>query len=465
MRMSTLNSHKSQTRPGTVEEIPLSFREPPFQDSVIHIANSDSSELYEVYTPNSSGSRSQWKNFAHYKSVCSSPSGTSVPFSTYYTSPDGFNHLGFGNASDPYCFYDGGWGVAGRLNSGLPAFVDETKQGEDIVPPPAKLDEWLGAAFNAMLPYIRPKTSLVNSILELKDIKSIPHTARNLKNFYQLVRAIPAFKSWWLKKTFRDLLRVLSDLKLQYNFNLAPLKSDIEAVWTALSRSEKRLNALMSRAGRPQRAHYMRHLVENENSATDWSSPSGLGWGGTGWSVDLGPLLGSYSTQRFVTYEPSVFHAELEYSYTYASYQSEHARMLGLFDDLGVNLNPAIIWNALPWSFVVDWVAGVSQWLSDQRLGWMDPSLNIRRGCWSIRRQRSILVHRKFWCYKNILGEIDSITTNALPIVTETAYRRHCIGLGDIVTGLKTSGLNSSELSLTAALVFSRRSRHRGHRK
>lgn len=465
--MSTQTTHKLEEKQGFVEEIAVSFKQPPFWvGQKVHIGHSDISLRYEVYTPNSSGQRSEWKDFAHYKCVTDLSNGASIPFATYYWS-NGFDHFGFGNSGEAYCFYQGEYGVAGKLNSGLPVFVDESRLGTDIIAGPAKLNDLLAAGYTAILPIVRPKTSLVNSIIELKDIKSVAHTARNLKSFAAQVKSLPGFNPKWLKKTFRDLLRVISDLYLQHKFNYLPLKSDIEDVWTSLSRSEKRLNALASRAGRIQTAHFSRSLIENEDVKPDtWSAWSSLGGDyHSGWTIDNGPVEGSFQHQRFVTYDPSEFHLEVEYFYTYSNYQTEHARLLGLLDDLGVNFNPVIIWNAIPWSFAVDWVINVSQWLnSTQRIGWMDPALCIRRGLWSIRRSRSVLVQRKFKVLANMAGEVDQQVTCVLPMVRESAYRRQTLSMMDVIAGIKTSGLNSNELSLTAALVFSRKSRRRGRR-
>ena len=125
-------------------------------------------------------------------------------------------------------------------------------------------------------------------------------------------------------------------------------------------------------------------------------------------------------------------------------------------DALGANLNPAIIWNAIPWSFVVDWVINVSQWLSTQRVGFMDPKINILRYLWSVKRVRSIIVQRKAFApdyidgpYKQVSGPVP------LPTVRESAYCR-VVGLPS-EHSILTSGLNANEFSLAAALVISRR--------
>lgn len=463
--MSTTENSRIIERPGTSEVIPITFEEDPFYtDLTVKLASSSFYELYEQYTPNSSGSHTEWKDFSHFKSVSNSSNGMAVRFANGAWC-NGFNHYAFGTTRDPYCFYSYEFGVGGRLDSGLPSYWDGTSTGNQIVPP-TKLNEWLGAAFTAMLPYIRPKVSLVNSIYELKDFKSVPRTLTNVKNIYTtLLGTWKGPLGQCVKKSLRQLLRGSSDVYLQKKFNIDPLISDIKGVYTSLSRTEKRLNALMSREGRTQRAHFSRAFVEYEDRH-DVVPEFSLGPDyPNGWFVEPRRICGTATSERFVSNSPSEFHVELEYSYNYAQYQVEHARLLGLLDDLGVNFNPAIIWNAIPWSFVVDWVVGVSRWLNDNRIGFMDPALCIRRGCWSIRRSRHILVQRQLKMTKDEGGTQMGVQTAPLPAVDQTAYRRKIFKLTDIISSLSTSGLSPTELSLASALVLSRRSRHRRRSK
>jgi hypothetical protein len=170
----------------------------------------------------------------------------------------------------------------------------------------------------------------------------------------------------------------------------------------------------------------------------------------------------SKSNSTRVTNGSAHFHAELQYNYYYYRYQVEHAQILALMDHLGLNLNPAIIWNAIPWSFVIDWLVGVSQWLSTQRLGNMDPKINIMQYLWSVTYQRDIYVTSKITSPLYYVGTgIPDASTESIthPVVSETAYRR-VSGL-PTVSLLTTSGLSPTEFSLGAALVVSRR-RHGG---
>lgn len=164
-----------------------------------------------------------------------------------------------------------------------------------------------------------------------------------------------------------------------------------------------------------------------------------------------------------MTTHASHFHAQIEYNFNYTQFQREHAHVLALLDALGVNFNPAIVWNALPWSFVVDWVVGVSRWLDNLKVGNMEPKINILQYLWSVRRSRTVQVEGKVAFNKYFSG-YDPYTYYptayvSFPVTYETAYRRSAGLPGP--SWFETSGLSSKEFSLGAALVVS----HRRHPK
>jgi hypothetical protein len=117
--------------------------------------------------------------------------------------------------------------------------------------------------------------------------------------------------------------------------------------------------------------------------------------------------------------------------------------MAALLDVLGVNLNPSVIWNALPWSFVVDWVIRVSKWLNQFQTRNLEPTTYIHQYCWSLHLQREIVC--KFgWP-----------TIYDIQRITEEAYKRVVV-VPDYVRAIESSGLSLREFSLAAALGLSR---------
>jgi hypothetical protein len=372
--------------------------------------------------------------------------------------PDNESYLA--DPSHPYALYDPSmFGEGGKLSNDLfPLYAKRTTDG-GFVPPPSDLDNLNQRALRTMMPVIKAELSLVNSILELKDFKSLPNTIRklselpslfNLKTPVSLLR-YPGKSLATFQKPLREWFRGAADSYLQASFNILPLLSDIAGIQKAISRTERRINDFITRAGCFQRKHFTVFLNEGERDLTDsFEVPA------TGFTTE-GDLHGT--TLKVTRYSNLVskFHAEIEFNYNYTRYQIEHARLLSLLDAVGINFNPAIIWNAVPWSFVVDWVAGVGQWLNKQRIGLMDPQINIHRYLWSIQRARVIRMGRQSVNSVYGYGGAPYITSPTVlsPAISEFSFRRNS-GLpseGSIIT----SGLSIKEFSLAAALVIARK--------
>jgi len=326
-------------------------------------------------------------------------------------------------------------------------------QTDYFVSPPSNLDSLVQTSLRIMLPIIKSELSLINSVLELRDFTSLPRTIASCARF--------AFRAG---RTLRQLLRVGSDAYLQQQFNILPLLSDICGFRTALSRYERRLNSLVANQGKTRIRHWSIPVLEAPQSETSTQTYTGAAGYPFSWSCSY-PVFIKSVADRYVYTEPSLFHAQIQYNYNYTGYQLEHARVLALLDAFGVNLNPAIIWNAIPWSFVVDWLIGVGRWLNDRALHNMEPVINIHQYLWSHKRSRVVVVQRvlsrPLW-YATSHQEYASDLGVPLPVFNETSYRRQ-VGMPS-ASSLLASGLSSKEFSLGAALVLSRGRHHRRRR-
>jgi hypothetical protein len=300
-------------------------------------------------------------------------------------------------------------------------------------------------ALRSILPSIKAELSLVNSLVELKDLKTVNSTLKAAAKAPGLFD--PKLWSTLAKsgKTLRQILRSSSNVYLQFAFNVLPMLSDISGIQTALKNYKKRINALVSQSGIRQSRHFSLTVPETNTFEV---SPYYYNVDG----VFTHPYISARkSLTRFVAQTPSLFHAQIEYNINYLEYQVRHAEVLGLLDMLGVNLNPQIIWNAIPWSFVVDWVAKVGDFLSRYKTDNMEPMINIHRFLWSYKRQRTIYLTNYVRALNPTLSP-GCTSKNQLPSVTETSYKRE---VGEPTTGsVELSGLNSTEFSLGAALVL-----------
>lgn len=395
---------------------------------------------YEVRSGEVVGPRDDWKPFMHYKHewLTEGSDGFHHQTNTWEGFPNDGRSYHVGKHGDVFWGWYLGTGSVGVFNpdNGLADLYNLSAPGGRFIPSPANLAALQQASLKTMLPGIKAELSLINSFIELKDFKTLPRT---LSRIMGLPKAL-----YNARGPLRMVAKNVADSFLQWKFNIAPLLSDIAGINSALSRTRKRVERLLDRTEKTQRVHYSLAFSEFSSSVLSYG-PYTLGP-----SIPYYPKINGRKVIRYVDYEPSLFHAEIEYNFTLSRFQTEYAQLLGLLDALGVNLNPSIIWNAIPWTFVVDWVVGVSRWLDQFKRRNMDPQINIRRYLWSIRRSRRInsVIHdvggtKYYWA-----SDIN------MPVVQQTAYGRFVEFPSS--SSFITSGLNSNEFTLGVALAMSR---------
>lgn len=324
---------------------------------------------------------------------------------------------------------------------------------------PSNYGDLKSYALNSMLPQIRPRLSLINSIYELKDFKSLARSVLRLSRSYGslndlLSRGRVNFRTWmrgqiqrYREAPLRRILRSSADGWLQYHFAWRPLVSDIIAVKAAIYETRKQIENLLAREGLPQEHHFRRSLSEQYVDKDEVTvAPK------SGYYSDCSTIWGSCRYTRLVVHTNPIFQGTIHYSYELDEWSRQHAAMNGFLDALGVRLDPAIIWNAIPWTFVIDWVAGVSSWLKSFARSNLDPRTHITGCTFSIKVDRRIAT--TFQGSYNTGGP----QGNVIPVLDmhEIAYRRDLLCAEDYKRSLQLSGLNLREFSLAAALGLTR---------
>jgi hypothetical protein len=323
-----------------------------------------------------------------------------------------------------------------------------TEEGTAFVPAPSILGSLEQGALQSMLPAIKAELSLVNSIYELKDLKSLASSITLGMNTVQsFFRKIEGFGSGF---SLRRLLRGASDNYLQYKFNVGPLLHDVASLFKATHSIEKRLRTLINESARLQTKHF--HYVFREFEDTEGTSTSSYQLAGDSYPVTIKGCTATLHTQ----WEASQFNATIRYNYNLPELRGEHALLLGLLDGLGVNLNPQIIWNAIPWTFVIDWVFDVSRFLKQFTVHNIEPVVNIRNYCWSIKRARK--TYGFLTVGENPFG-MPFISNSSMPTINDTSYRR--VVKWPSYSWIQSSGLSPTEVTLGAALAFARRPRYK----
>jgi hypothetical protein len=378
----------------------------------------------------------KWKHCQHYKRVVTPGSGSTIISAAL----NSFEY-GTGSFTRPRVYAYNTFGPISAPFDGLNSMYNAQGVG-GFVPPPPSLDRWLSRAMSSMMPIIKPQLSLVNSIIELKDFHSLPGTISSVLKWLTFIRGF--------KGTMRQFFQVGSDAYLQARFNILPTLSDISGIHAALTRSQAKLNRLTSEHGKRLVKHWS-HSFQEEYAYADFSDGP--------WNAVEGPPL-PFATMdarmsRSVFSFPTEVHVMIDYSVMFSQYELENARILGLLDELGVNLNPNIIWNAIPFSFVIDWLFKVSKYLDQFKMSNLEPQINIHQGLWSVKRKRTTALRVQT---RSRQAGVPAGGTNLVASVFEESFRRDTFM--PTSSSLITSGLSADEFSLGAALIVPRRRPH-----
>jgi len=311
-----------------------------------------------------------------------------------------------------------------------------------IVDPP-NLQDFSERAIAAMLPGIKPDMSFINFLIELKDVKSLIHTVRRLKELQKALKFFLQRKKLGIKgnPSLKRIARAAAaDDYLQKEFNIQPFLRDVAQLYGPLQSLVFKISEILKREGLDQHRHF--------------SVPLGDPYTDTSDSVFLAALDnnidGQIEARRTVSYNEAKFHATLSYDFSLTELERKSAYARGLLDKFGVNFNPVIIWNAIPWTFVVDWILGVNQFLSNFSVRNIEPRCNIHTYCYSAQIDRTIETSLVFSG-----GYYQKPNTVLLARIREKAYKRYVPGSFDLSSSFRTSGLSPKEFSLAGALYFS----------
>lgn len=306
-------------------------------------------------------------------------------------------------------------------------------------------------ALSTMLPSFHSDNSLVNFLLELKDFKSVVKYAfGNVSKKLTLMESLIGFKR------SNSTLKNLSRSYLSYSFGWKPLLNDLVSFIQTISGFEARYRELMQRSGIPQQSYWGTTIAGT--SAPDtvyYTNGAGDGPNG-GW---VGTFLGRYQVRVIQEATEGVrYHATVRYRYQMPDeLRSAMGKLKAFLDLLGVARNPAILWNAIPFSFIVDWIVNVNGYLERLRADNISFKTEILDFCHSARIERGIRLE--------MAGNNYLYTSGYMPLAYQTVD--HCrkvvyerkLGLPNFLTAIQTSGLNPREFSLGGALVGARSKR------
>ncbi|DAD52714.1 TPA_asm: maturation protein [ssRNA phage SRR7976310_14] len=304
----------------------------------------------------------------------------------------------------------------------------------------------------AMLPtFDGGDNSLVNFVLELKDFKRLGASLVD-RSKTALAKLGDAIGYHPKNKPIRNL----SEAYLGYQFAWKPLVKDVISLYQSISSFNERLNDTIARAGKPQQRYYgffVAGTAVNESFSTITSDNPSLP--GTGWKVPAVSVRTRYHSSPGVRY-----HATMRYRYSLPpELRTAKGKLKALLDVLGVNSNPAILWNAIPFTFILDWVFNVGKFLDQFKVTNVTFQTEILDFCHSVKEERRVSYECNWW---HKIGTTE-IPSGYRPIhqATIKTYVRKTELMPGFAVALQTSGLSPREVSLAGALIGARTPRKR----
>jgi hypothetical protein len=219
---------------------------------------------------------------------------------------------------------------------------------------------WLNYAatgFQALQPDLT-KLSLPNFLIDIEQVGGLVSDVKSVTGFIQRSNGkVPALqdlrKFAALPKTdkFKSAAKLVAEKRLSYKFGWTPTIGDVKAMLDSIISLDIRLQAFKQKIG--QELSYTKTL-ENVNT----------------WKV------GQFNYGNDVHYQVNwagYLNGKVQY---HAKYEPQPLAVLGPLDEtirgyldhFGVELNPQILWDAIPFSFVLDWFTGFGSWLGQFKI-------------------------------------------------------------------------------------------------
>jgi hypothetical protein len=224
----------------------------------------------------------------------------------------------------PFRTTDGAYASEFSENLGVPIDPDGYWFGFKAIiphPSPVVLQNWALQAHSAFADQVPPTVSLANFMYELKDLKGM----------------IPKIES--------SIAKTVSSNFLAFNFGVAPFVGDVKNLMNLADTVNKRLKYLRETVGKVQKLRFKRTIpVESWNGDPIISYP-----------LENNNFFSEFSFEfRRVNYQ-GVFNASCDLFQNLEGLDSQLGTLKAFAAAAGFNNPAAIVWEAIPYSFVVDW--------------------------------------------------------------------------------------------------------------
>jgi hypothetical protein len=287
---------------------------------------------------------------------------------------------------------------------------------------------------------IPDELSIANFAWELQDMRElIPAIGSLLQSIGPIGGRLKDFTWREAKLAFKSarpgesLARRLGSEFLNYSFNLAPLFGDVEKLRGLCSTVTARLNWLKRNYGKEVPLHYWGGRVLNQPALVEpfVEPPSEWSWGRSFRVVD----------RSRITRASCMLYQELVIPSDWTGMFQAYGAALGLNNPFGV------VWEALPFSFVVDWVAHVGTLLHRTAPQPFRGAWEVRKACQTVSDNFTVEVGAIRPLHWSHSGEV--IVTDRYAV---TRYERR-VGLSIPASYFSLAGLTPKQLLLATAML------------
>lgn len=221
-------------------------------------------------------------------------------------------------------------------------------------------NDFLREAFQSIKPKLKASMSLPNFLLELKDIARIIPDSTQLTRYADALRGYsgnPFRKKKVLgSKRISEAAHFAASQHLSAQFGYLPLIDDAFKLYESIQSFNRKLKDLKRRANRPVSGYYSKSNTYTDPAVTiaDWPD----------WCRFCYQDQVTVKTIVGINYRYSVSMAAIKTPFVFTKY-------------LGFRSNPRILWDAIPFSFIVDWFLGIGKFLEVYDEGAVPVTMNI----------------------------------------------------------------------------------------
>lgn len=244
-------------------------------------------------------------------------------------------------------------------------------------------DDLAAEAYEVMKPSFRDRQlSIGNFLWELREIrkgfKPLTELVKAWKTgFYKSKRWLsdggyellyfPSRRQWGLVRQ----LKWTNDTHLSLRYGWLPASRDVVRLWDRAVKFDSDLSAFIGRQGTPQVRRFRKFL---ESSGVLDSGVS---------------TYGSQTVQNKTS--TGIYTARMRYRYTLPQFSLAELRTRAFLDRFGV-FPTSIFWEAVPYSFVIDWFTPVGDWIRSKEEDWLKPVVALESFCHSLKEQMLVEV-------------------------------------------------------------------------